>query len=201
MLKVLERTGVTDMILISKGMYEAFYGPHRYLTIDPIDNSLFTPNCYYFRLGGIGEKEQVVPLEKSVTLGKHEAKRVFSLETFFLSERVFAIIGPCSELICKGLCLRNSPTIDPGFLGGLEMIIENLTDNRVSLEPAMVIGKAVFFDISETMIDLDRHVRPEKQKAVWGARKQAGEKIREAGIWVEKMIDTEAPKDGNVFFS
>jgi deoxycytidine triphosphate deaminase len=183
------------MLLISKGMYETCYGPHGYLTIDPIDNSLFTPNCYYFRLGGIGEQEQVVPLKESVTLGKHEAKRVFSLETFSLSERVFAVIGPCSDLICKGLCLRNSPVIDPGFSGGLEMMIENLTDHRVSLEPAMVIGKAMFFDISETMIDLDKYVRLEKQKAVWVARKQAGEKIREAGIWIEKLIDTEAPKD------
>lgn len=183
------------MLLISKGMYEVFYGPRNYLTIEPMDDSLFTPNCYYFRLGGIREEGQVVPLEESVTLGKRQTKSVFSLETFSLSERVFAVIGPCSGLICKGLCLRNSPTIDPGYSGCLEMVIENLTDERASLEPAMVIGKAVLFDISETMIDLDKYMRLEKQKAVWVARKQAGDKIREAGIWIEKMIDTEAPKD------
>lgn len=183
------------MLLISKGMYEAFYGPRGYLKIDPIDDSLYTPNCYYFRLGGIGDQEEVVPLEESVTLGKREAKRLFSLETFSLSERIFAMIGPCSELISKGLCLRNSPTIDPGYSASLEMLIENLTDNRVSLEPAMVIGKAVFFDVSETMIDLDSYVRLEKQKAVWVARKKAGDKIREAWVSIEKMIDTEAPKD------
>lgn len=183
------------MLLISKGMYEAFYCPWNYLTIDPIDNSLFTPNCYYFRLGGMGEQKEVVPLEKPATLGRREVKRVFTLETFSLSERIFAVIGPCSELMCKGLCLRCSPTIDPGFSGSLEMFIENLTENRASLEPTMVIGKAVFFDVSETMIDLDKYVRLEKQKAIWVARKQAGEKIKEAGIWIEKMIDTEGPKD------
>jgi len=183
------------MLLISKGMYEAFYGPRGYLTINPINDSLFTPNCYYFRLGGIREQKEVMPLQESVTIGKREAKRIFSLETFSLSERAFAVIGPCSELICKGLSLRNSPTIDPGFSGSLEMMIENLTDDRLSLEPGMVIGKAVFFDVSETMIDLDSYVRLEKQRAVWVARKQAGDKIREAGVWIEKMIDTEGPKD------
>ena len=183
------------MLLISKGMYDALYRPRNYLAIDPIDNSLFTPSCYYFRLGATKEQEQVVPLEKSVTLGKHQTKRVFSLETFSLSERVFALIGPCSELICNGLCLRNSPTIDPGFSGSLEVVIENLTDKPASLEPAMVIGKAVFFDVSDTIMDLDKYIRLEKQKAVWVARKQAGEKIREAAMWVEKTIDSEAPKD------
>jgi len=183
------------MILISKGMYEAFYGPRNYLKIEPIDDSSFTPNCYYFRLGGIKEEGHVVPLEEPVTLGRRQIKRVFSAETFSLSERVFALIGPCSELICSGLSLRNSPTIDPGYSGCLEMLIENLNDERVSIKPAMIIGKAVFFDICETMIDLDEYVRLEKQKAVWIARKQAGEKIREAGIWIEKTIDTEPPKD------
>lgn len=183
------------MQLISRGMYEATYRPQKDVVIDPIEERLFTPSCYYFRLGGTADNDDIVPMTEVVTLRASERKRVFTLETFTLSARGFALIGPCTDLLGKGLWLHISPTIDPGFSGSLEMLITNLTNQPVDLEPAMVIGKAVFFYVGDTDMRLHEFVRQEKQKAAWIVRQLAGKKIKETALWVEKSIEAEAPKE------
>jgi len=180
------------MHLISKGMYEAHYNPKKEIIIGQFEESLFTASYYYFRLGGTADDGNVVPIKQPFNLRKRELKRVFSLETFELSERAFAILGPCTELLFKGLKLHNSPTIDPGFSGSLEMLIENYTDEIVVLEPAMKVGKVVFFDISDSLLDLHQYVQVEKIKSIWKTRYEAGQIIHD---WIEKKIDAESPKN------
>jgi hypothetical protein len=173
-------------------MYEAHYYPKKEIIIGQFDDSLFTATYYYFRLGGVVDEGNVVPIKQALNLRKRELKRVFSLETFALSERTFAILGPCTELLFRGLKLHNSPTIDPGFSGSLEMLIENYTDEIVVLEPAMKVGKVVFFDISDSLLDLHQYMQLEKIKATWKTRHEAGQIIHD---WIEKNIDTESPKN------
>lgn len=187
------------MLLISKGMYDVLYAPRKYLIIDPIDDASFASTCYYFRLGAIREGEKLISLNEPVSLGKRERKCMFTVETFTLKERVLALIGPCTELMGKGLCLHNSPTIDPGFSGSLEMFLENMTDSSISLDPGMTIGKAVFFDVSDTIIDLAEYVFSEKQKTAYITRKQIGNKIRESLTWIERdIIDKGNPVNQSV---
>jgi dUTPase len=183
------------MQLISKGMYEALYRPQGTLIIDPFDESLFCASFCYFRLGGLGAEEGVLPLTEQIELRKREVRRVFTLETFKLSGAVLGLLGPCSELLLKGLVLHNSPTIDPGFEGSLEMLLENNTDQGLNVRPGTKIGKVVFFDVRDSLLDLHQYVDTERKKAAWVARRQAGDKILEAAAWIEKMIDSEAPKD------
>lgn len=183
------------MHLISKAMYQANFSPKEDISIRPYEDSLFAPSCYYFRLGGFHKGGKAVAMVEPLELCKNETKSVFSLETFSLSSKVFAIIGPCSELLISRIFLHNSPVIDPGFSGSLEMLIENRTDEAIVLEPGMRIGKAVFFDIADTQLDLQQYVQREKDMAIWEARAEAGRVIREAEHWVEKIIDSEGPKD------
>ncbi len=182
------------MQLISKGMYEAIYRPKKDVLIEPFDSSLFDASCYYFRLGAIADGSSLTPMTEPKKLPKHKTLHVFSLETFTLSSRAFALLGPCTELLIKGLWLCNSPTIDPGFSGSLELLIENHTDETMVLEPAMKIGKVVFFNVSDSLIDFHDYMQQEKQKAAWVDRKHAGEKILEAYHSIEKIIEAEAPK-------
>jgi dUTPase len=182
------------MRLISKTLYQTDHFPKEDIIICPCDDSLFTPSCYYFRLGGFREGSTVVPMVKPLKLGRRDTKAIFTLETFSLSSRVFAIVGPCSELLLARILLHNSPTIDPGFSGSLEMLLENQADEEILLEPGMRIGKAVFFDIADTLLDLGQDTQRQKDAAAWRARSEAGRIIGGTACWVEKTIDTEKPK-------
>ena len=184
-----------DMHLISKGMFHENYYPNEDINIRPYEDSLFASSCYYFRLGGFQEGGKAIPILQPVELKKNEIRPVFSLETFTLSNRVVALIGPCSELLLSSILLHNSPIIDPGFSGSLELLIENRADKVIRLEPGMRIGKAVFFDIANTQLDLQQYVQNEKDTEIWKARSEAGRVIRKAVGWVEKTIDSEGPKD------
>ncbi len=179
------------MHLVSKGMYNAEHSPKEDIIIKPYDASLFTASCYYFRLGGLRQGGKPVPMKEPLKLRKHETQLVFSMETFSLTSRVLAFIGPCSELLLRGILLHNSPTIDPGFSGSLEMLLENRSDETIALHVGTKIGKAVFFDISDGLLDLDAYMQTQTQMAAWKERAEAGRLIQG---WIEKKIDTEGPK-------
>ena len=198
------------MQLISKGTFEALHRPQKNLQIEPYDERSYEVNCYYFHLGALKQGERIVKVPDGAHLRRGQACVVFTLERFVLNERVFAILGPCSELFLKGLALYHSPTIDPGFDGALELRLHNLSDRTVPLQFGMRIGKVVFFDVSDTIMHLDKYVRVEREKVAWVARRRAAEEIRKLAegltkeelfpsprdIWVEKTIDSEWGESG-----
>lgn len=117
--------------------------------------------CYYFSLGKYIEiwneaKNcfQAVtigtPGKEVVELPSRGYAKVRTLETFKFSERVLGIIDQYSGLTDEGLMLNNSPTIDPRFIGPLELGIANLLPRSFPLRFGMLIGKLIFFDVSDT---------------------------------------------------
>jgi len=179
------------MLLILKEMYNKIYFPKREIIIGQFDDSLFTASYYCFRLGAIVDDIGISPIKEPVSLRRHDFLRIFSLETFALSSRMFALLGPCTDLLFMGLKLHNSLTIDPGFSGSLEMLLENYTDKSVLVKPGMKIGKVVFFDVGDSLIGLHEQIQLDPIKATWKARREAGQIITD---WIEKNIDAELPK-------
>jgi dUTPase len=173
-------------------MYETHYSRRGLLTIKPYDPASFAATHYCFRLGATKEKGQVNFLNQPLHLPPGQSKVLLTLETFVLSERTLALIGPRSELVCKGVLLHHSPCIDPGFNGCLELLIENVSDQPYTLLRETPIGKALFFDISDTSLDLQELRARVEAIATWRARQEAGRMIQE---WIEKKIDREGPID------
>jgi len=75
---------------------------------------------------------------------------VLSYESFYLSDRTFAILGPSTDLQKSGLSLRYGQFIDPLFDGKLEVGIHNPFDEEINLKLGDKLGKLCFFDISDT---------------------------------------------------
>ena len=179
------------MQLISKGMYAAVYSPREDLVIEPLDQALFGANFYYFRVGGVAVSDEVVPMTEPVTVPPGASIRVFTLERFVLSERVLGLIGPCSEFVLGGFSLAHSPTVDPGFAGALEVVIRNPSDAARAVYPGMKIGKAVFFDVSDSLLDLHRYIDHQKHEAGFRERRRIGDDLFK--FWKEKIVDAEGP--------
>lgn len=131
------------------------------LEIEDFESKLLHPTYYYFRLGkwvGIwDEKVKDYHYEELGESGREVLSMtargyalVKSLERFKCSKKVLAIFGQTSALPRRGLRLNHSPTIDPNFSGYLEMGLENLLDKSREIRYGDIIGKVLFFDISDT---------------------------------------------------
>lgn len=131
------------------------------LEIENIDLKFLHPTYYYFRLGkwiGIWDEknknyhyeELGEPGNEILYMKPRGYALIKSLERFKCSNKVFAFFGQTSALPRKGLRLNHSPTIDPNFSGYLEMGLENLLDKTREIRYGDVIGKVLFFSISDT---------------------------------------------------
>jgi deoxycytidine triphosphate deaminase len=131
------------------------------LEIRDFDEKFLHPTYYYFRLGkwvGIWNEnvkdyhyeELGEPGREVLSIPPRGYALIKSLEWFKCSKKVLAIFGHTSALPRKGLRLNHSPTIDPNFAGYLEMGLENLLDKHREIRYGDIIGKVLFFDISDT---------------------------------------------------
>lgn len=144
------------MFLVSKFIYEAMaksklHEKTPYLQIHNYEPENHMQTFYRFCYGAPDNKGKVgVP--EPVNLKPGTYRSIWSLEGFQLSERVLAVFGHSSELFLRGLELVHSPFIDPGFPGQLQLVVRNFSDQIVLLSPKEIIGKVVFFDISDTIL-------------------------------------------------
>jgi deoxycytidine triphosphate deaminase len=142
-------------ILIRKYLQDKLLG------ITPFDERLLHPTWYYFRLGAyvnLWDSQEGtwnhVELEESGTTSAYVSPRGYALvrplEYFSCSKNVLGMFSQASDLALSGLRLNHSLSIDPGFEGVLEMGLENLLDKPAELRHGDIIGKVIFFDISDT---------------------------------------------------
>jgi deoxycytidine triphosphate deaminase len=131
------------------------------LDIEDFETELLHPAYYYFRLGnwvaiwdeqakGYKFEELGEPGKEILNIPPRGYILIKSLERFKCSKKVLGIFGQTSTLPRKGLRLNHSPTIDPNFSGYLEMGLENLLDKSREIKYGDIIGKILFFDISDT---------------------------------------------------
>ncbi|MFH0816872.1 MAG: hypothetical protein V1934_08690 [Methanobacteriota archaeon] len=131
------------------------------LDIENFKQELLSHTYYNFRLGNLyrlwdSEKEdwQINELDG----GKNNIlfippggyALIKSYERFYCSKKVMAIFGQKSNLQQMGLSLNHSPSIDPGFRGYLELGLVNYLSKPVEICVGEIIGKALFFDVSDT---------------------------------------------------
>lgn len=133
--------------------------------ISPFQTHLLNPSSYYFTLGRIikifdsassegkiinlEDREEVKIPPNGYVLGNSHEKLDLAR-----SRRVFASLGAPDSLIESGLLLCHGPTIDPYHNDFIQIGIQNLLPVENTIRFQMVIGKAVFFDISESPITL-----------------------------------------------
>lgn len=147
------------MFLISKFVYEAMgksklHATSAYLKIHNYVPESHKQTFYKFRYGAPDDNGKVgkpVPLN----LKRGSSAAIWSLEGFELSERVLAVFGHSSDLFRRGLELIHSPFIDPSFKGQLQLVIRNFSEREVRLSPEEIIGKVIFFDISDTILSAE----------------------------------------------
>ena len=129
-----------------------------YLDIEPFDEDSLQHTSYYFRLGGqykfIADGDEAIrelgPQNSSLMIPPGGVVKIWSLEHFNLSGKVLAMFGQISDLTMSGLQLLHSPFIDPTFVGHLELGLINATSRQAQIGWKSRIGKASFFDISDT---------------------------------------------------
>jgi dUTPase len=165
------------MFLISKFVYEAMgesklHATSAYLKIRNHSPEQHKQTFYKFRYGApaLGDG---VGTPGSIRLRRGESKPVWSLEAFELSERVLGLFGHSSELFLRGIELVHSPFIDPGFQGQLRLTLRNVSDQEVALNTGDVIGKVVFFDISDTILSAEELLSEVQKNAQNQVRKAA----------------------------
>jgi len=144
------------MFLISKFVYEAMgksklHATSAYLKIHKYSPDNHQQTFYKFRYGA-SDVNGKVGTPSTIQLKRGASAAIWSLEGFELSERVFAIFGHSSALFKRGLELIHSPFIDPGFPGQLQLVVRNFSDHEVTLTPGEILGKVMFFDISDTIL-------------------------------------------------
>jgi len=172
------------MFLISKFVYEAMgksklHETTAYLKIHNYSPDNHRQTFYRFRYGAPDNNGEVgTPAPVNLKGGSFAG--VWSLEGFELSERVFAVFGHSSELFRRGLDLIHSPFIDPGFPGQLQLVVRNFSNKDVTLSPKEVIGKVVFFDISDTILSAEDLLKEIQTNAQNQTRKRAMEEIGQA---------------------
>ncbi|MBI1757188.1 MAG: hypothetical protein HYR64_08795 [Fimbriimonas ginsengisoli] len=167
------------MTLITKATYDAYYEPEKILRIENSDPNGFEHIKYYFRLGAIRIRDKIEPLTTEVTIPPGEYVQVFSLEIFTLSSRVMALLGQCTELFTQDLELSHGLSIDPGYPGmPLTLGIRNNASERRSLQRGMRIGKAIFFDVSESVVEMTSYWAGQLKIKESEVKLQAAEKVR-----------------------
>lgn len=147
------------MFLISKFVYEAMgrsklHATSAYLKIHNYSSEDHKQTFYKFRYGA-PEYNGSVGEPGPIDLVPGSSATIWSLEGFELSERVLAVFGHSSDLFRRGLELIHSPFIDPAFKGQLQLVVRNFSGQEVRLSPGEIIGKVIFFDISDTILSAD----------------------------------------------
>ncbi|SRR6266542_1336047 len=146
------------MFVISRFVYDAMakskiHSTNPYLVIHDYADGNHKQTFYRFRYGAV--KSDKRPEPAPVQVRKGAAVPIWSLEGFELSERVLGIFGHASDLFLRGLELVHSPFIDPSFKGRLELVVRNMSDRDVTLVPGEVVGKIMFFDISDSILSAE----------------------------------------------
>ncbi len=138
---------------------------------------------YYFRAGDtlklLSPEEKIVDLEnvEKATIPPNGFGLIKSREHFTFDSSIMAIFGNVSDLIKKGLQIVNSPSIDPGFEGNLTLGIKNLIDNPVDIIFDEKIGKILFFNVADTVLDYGYLIdEPEISEKL--SRRQKGEEFQ-----------------------
>jgi deoxycytidine triphosphate deaminase len=158
------------MFLLSERLIRR-YMEKKYIQIAGFDARHLYPTCYYFRLGkmaGIPGPNgwQVIDVqdEGAIVIPPHSVARVESLEHFTMSETTLAFLGNITDFPrVRGLQLLHGPTIDPGWGAVLGLAIRNMTGTPVRVEYGTRIGKAMFFDISDSALE-EARLAPDAQQ-------------------------------------
>jgi deoxycytidine triphosphate deaminase len=172
------------MFLISKFVYDAmgkskFHAESIYLKIHNHSPEHHKQTFYKFRYGAPDVKGEVgkpTPLK----LKRGSSAAIWSLEGFELSERVLGLFGHSSDLFRRGLDLIHSPFIDPTFRGRLQLIIRNFSDQEITLLPEEIIGKIIFFDISDTILSAEDLLAEVQNNAQNQVREKAIQELSQA---------------------
>ena len=106
--------------------------------------------------------------------------KIWSLESFHLTDRVLGLFGSTSALALRGLQLVHSPAIDPLFEGSLELGIRNVSASDVELKVGDSIGKLQLFDVSDSIIEAEKFIDDAVQNAKLQERRDAGAVIGDA---------------------
>jgi len=129
------------------------------ITISPMKNSNLIKTFYYFRAGDtlklVSPKDEIIDLEKvgKATIPSNGFGLIKSREHFTFNSSIMAIFGNVSDLVKRGLQMINSPSIDPGFEGHLTLGLKNLTDSPVDISFDENLGKILFFNVADTVLD------------------------------------------------
>jgi len=172
------------MFLISKFVYEAMgksklHATTAYIKIHQYSSEQHKQTFYKFRFGA-PDHNGAVGTPAPIKLKRGSYADVWSMEGFELSERVLAIFGHSSDLFRRGLELIHSPFIDPTFVGQLQLGIRNFSDNEVTLSPGEVIGKIVFFDISDSILSAEDLLKEVQKNAQNQVRQNAIQELSQA---------------------
>lgn len=105
-----------------------------------------------------------VEREGYILIPPHSVASVESLEHFTMSDNTMAFLGNYTSFLRdRGLQLLHGPTIDPGWRQRLGLAIHNLGNSDVRVEYGERIGKAMFFDISDSALE-EARLSPEAQR-------------------------------------
>lgn len=147
------------MKLLTKEMVLEYMKQER-IEIKPFEPRNFGNAFYYFRIGesidfresGSGKTTKVLLSEENpeTELPAHSFAHISSMESFRCSRSVIAIFGGISEIAQRGLVLLHSPFIDATFEGTLDMGLSNLSGVPQRVSYYMRVGKAMFFDVSDS---------------------------------------------------
>lgn len=139
-------------------------GPSGALGISPFFIDNLGPTYYYFTLGPLfrrwsskkrdWEVGELRPGESEIKVAPTDYLLVQSQERFRCSLACLGVFGPSSQLLRRGLSIRNSPFIDPFFPGDkpgyLEIGLANEITESVPIRLGDPIGKICFFNVSDT---------------------------------------------------
>lgn len=147
------------MFLLNSEMIKK-YMDKKVLGIDKFDEPSLVSTHYYFHLGEYCDiwdsKNQEyttvnISKERQLILPPGGVATVKSYESFFCSEQVLGILGISSDLLLRsGVVAYLSPAMNPLFSGHLEFALQNIRDVNQSVPFRARVGKAVFFDVSDT---------------------------------------------------
>lgn len=161
------------MFLLSEELIERYIRKER-IAIDPFFGENLYPTCYYFSLGRLADVPggpngmQTVNVERQgyIVIPPKSVASVESLEHFRLPDNILALLGNRTELLRKQhLQLLHGPTIDPGWKQQLALAIHNFGDSPERVEFKAKIGKAMFFDISDSALE-EARLTPEGRRRV-----------------------------------
>ncbi len=129
------------------------------IKISPFKQTNLIKTFYYFSAGDtlkmLSPKEEIIDLEKTqkATIPPNGFGLIKSREFFDFDSSIMALFGNISDLVKRGLQIINSPSIDPGFQGHLTLGIKNLTENPIDISFDEKIGKILFFNVADTVLE------------------------------------------------